>query len=405
MAAVVLTGSVAFVKHEDGTTSSNFPYPEALSYAAPRGGFADVEARALRAENSRRLGVLAADTRATALVCSANSSFPEHQGRKIEYLHVPKTGTAFLTTVARYACLDGPVHLIPAIGDWKPGCVTTKKDTIYGSVCANVAEDLVTALELHCPEPRAMIGSIRGMRLAMMHKPLSDGLLAIGADYVSTFRAPDQRLPSAFKFQRHAFGLWPTYHDLMPTNLEGFAAFPGIRGCQAKMLTGDGCGGILHDGGRGNDLCYAAPANWSRLCEHLPSGHGNGLMRIRCAGSVDCAGPDKKRVDKALVNLDLFAFAGITDVWRLSLCLFHRLLGAPMHIGDEQVSNGQKGGAKFGKYDSNLSFVDIADELVFERVLDRFERELQCVLNKLKDGQTDTQHCAVQPFVPAKRGA
>ena len=119
-------------------------------------------------------------------------------------------------------------------------------------------------------------------------------------------------------------------------------------------------------------------------------------------------GPSKDLVAKAAENLDKFAFAGITEVWDLSLCLFHRLMGSAMQKGDSQISNVQPGdgqkpaGASVHKYDSGLGFVDVADELVFKRVLDKFEAELKCVLDKLKAGKTDTQNCAVQPVASTK---
>ena len=58
-----------------------------------------------------------------------------------------------------------------------------------------------------------------------------------------------------------------------------------------------------------------------------------------------------------------------------------------------------------GKYDGHLAFVDVADELVFAKVLDRFEAELQCVLQKLRAGETDTQDCAVQRTEPCPRAS
>ena len=67
------------------------------------------------------------------------------------------------------------------------------------------------------------------------------------------------------------------------TTVQSFAAYPGIQGCQVKMLTGSYC---------------ASP------------------------DPVDPA-----RVANAVARLKMAAFVGLTDEWDDSICLFHAMYG------------------------------------------------------------------------------
>ena len=62
---------------------------------------------------------------------------------------MPKAGTPFITTVARYACRDAAAALeIPAYGDAKPTCLDEKTDKRYGSSCAYKGREVIDALLL-----------------------------------------------------------------------------------------------------------------------------------------------------------------------------------------------------------------------------------------------------------------
>ena len=128
----------------------------------------------------------------------------------------------------------------------------------------------------------------------------------------------------------------------------------------------------------------AKPGEWSG------AKHRGELCRAR----VDCAGPDRAILAKAADRLDRrFLFVGLTELWDLSLCLFHRLLGAAPLPGDAQVSNAQaSSGARPHKH-AAFDFVDVADELLFSRVLDRFEADVACVVAELRRAG-DTRSCA-----------
>ena len=89
----------------------------------------------------------------------------------------------------------------------------------------------------------------------------------------------------------------------------------------------------------------------------------------------------------------------------MSLCLFHRLHGGDRSPGDGQVSNSQKGGASAAKSQSArfASSVDVADEILFSKILDKFESELRCVLDALP-GATERCAVALPPLAVKKKG-
>ena len=82
--------------------------------------------------------------------------------------------------------------------------------------------------------------------------------------------------------------------------------------------------------------------------------------------------------------------------------MFHRLHGGERSPGDDRVSNKNeprprprrpgRHGAPLQDA-SSLTFIDVADELLFERVLDRVEREVACVVAHLREG-LPTETCA-----------
>ena len=64
------------------------------------------------------------------------------------------------------------------------------------------------------------------------------------------------------------------------------------------------------------------------------------------------------------------------------------------------MSNAQAGRAAPNKYAAADVHIDVADELLFMKVLDRFEAELRCVADRLPG---NTEECAVvlPPYRPA----
>ena len=174
-----------------------------------------------------------------------------------------------------------------------------------------------------------------------------------------------------------------------PKDLAAFARYPGVRGCMTKMLDGDECG-ELPAASNASGLCYRVPAHAWPMCSKKRPHDGY------CRERTDCAGPSRDAVARARRVLKRrFAFVGITELWDLSTCLFHRLLGGAPREDESRVSNAQHGaGARVAKYEA--AFVDVADELLFASVLDRFTGDVRCVLAAM-EARRDTTACAPPP--------
>lgn len=124
------------------------------------------------------------------------------------------------------------------------------------------------------------------------HMPLN-GYSARKGFYVGMFREPRRRLLSAWNHNRHSFGLANQPRDdmlLECKTLKQFANHPRLQSCMTKMLLGRYCASSVDDIDMGEAVVTA-------------------LGRLRYD----------------------FAFAGLVEHWNLSLCLFHRKFGAPMH--------------------------------------------------------------------------
>lgn len=100
-------------------------------------------------------------------------------------------------------------------------------------------------------------------------------------------RDPRRRLASAFNHYLHSVGMPTDMREQMLATVKSvgeYAHYPGISGCQTKMLLG------------------------------LP-----------CARPI---GLTQRHVSKAIRRLQSrFAFVGITDEWDASVCLFHAMFG------------------------------------------------------------------------------
>lgn len=104
--------------------------------------------------------------------------------------------------------------------------------------------------------------------------------------FVVMVRDPRTRLRSAYEYGMHAHGQLPKDRRRMAAEVktaQDFARFPGIAGCQVKMLLGHFC------------------AEDIEVTEHMTS--------------------------EAIRVLQMAAFVGITDEWDASVCLFHAMYG------------------------------------------------------------------------------
>uniref|UniRef100_A0A7S4Q307 Sulfotransferase n=1 Tax=Alexandrium monilatum TaxID=311494 RepID=A0A7S4Q307_9DINO len=195
----------------------------------------------------------------------------------VVYLHIPKTGGNFMTTVIHSACsglvspnfllLESPLSLSGVVPD---GCLPSVAHLKPG----------------HAP--------LTSMMLTKIPEPKMQHVMAM-------FREPRQRLVSGFFHGRHdcfpktGQQVAPHCHDenanmsspqckdllvLSLAELEKYAACVG--NCQTRMVVGESCNGI--------------PANTTQL-------------RI------------------ALSRIENMGFVGLTDEYDLSTCLFHTMFG------------------------------------------------------------------------------
>eukprot|EP00045_Choanoeca_perplexa_P013818 m.158329 g.158329 ORF g.158329 m.158329 type:complete len:298 (-) comp16467_c0_seq6:1313-2206(-) len=200
-------------------------------------------------------------------MCLINhKAIPPRQLDHFNWLHVPKAGSSFATTLYHYAC-DLPDDVFPHLPPGHRGMVTRAFEKKY-------------PFAKHCNRQGVLWqGRRSGHEPCCTPKHLLNGT-------VMMIRDPRRRATSAFHYFMHASGMSLKQHQqLLRTakNAVDFIRFPGVAGCQVKMLTGG-----------------------------------------KCAGNVKV---DDARVDRAIANMKKAAFVGITDEWDSSICLFHAMFG------------------------------------------------------------------------------
>ena len=143
-------------------------------------------------------------------------------------------------------------------------------------------------------------------------------------ELVMMVRDPRKRLWSAYNFGLHAYGLSYRRELLVKaaTTPKQYVEFPGIKGCQVKMLNG-----------------------------------------IHCARDVPVT---REMVDHALAVVDKAAFVGITELWNDCMCLFSAMYGGPLpKVVFNNVRNTQtiaKGNYSVSEADKNFSIEDDPDD-------------------------------------------
>ncbi|EGD78963.1 hypothetical protein PTSG_01937 [Salpingoeca rosetta] len=200
---------------------------------------------------------------------------------RFRWLHIPKTGTSFAATLYSYACPQLPRNVSLAL---PPG--------LRGS--------LVQTFEQLYPFEQSSCNGSQWIGKRAGHSPITPKELRTGEtrveDIVTMVRDPRLRLWSAYRYGKHAHGmLQPEWErmDAETHSVREFARWPGVAGCQVKMLTG-----------------------------HV------------CASRVDVT---DALTDEAIRVMQAAAFVGITELWGESICLFHAKFGGRVH--DAQFVN------------------------------------------------------------------
>jgi len=270
-----------------------------------------------------------------------NANLPD-KPKRIRWLHIPKTGTSFMTTLWSYAASNSERYIDLAIHSHVCGMFDNSSYSMYDFALMRRYPWEMYGAQNMIP-PSSLSGEIKkdkmhfGLVGGTQHHPLSpseknaeytsskhfkmvkDKLLLMASEIfdrnitvTSFFRQPEERLVSAYHDGRHSSGFkqknWnnlvkasvvrngdPANHkcvidgQIYRNPLECFVRFPGIAGCMTRMLTGETCADdILGESGM----------------ENLPFA-----------------------IDIVMNHLD---FVGLTDDWNESICQFHRLFMGKM---------------------------------------------------------------------------
>ena len=246
------------------------------------------------------------------------------EDRRIGWLHIPKAGTSFGTSLA---------HLANTWSVGTPGVKRLPADA-----------QMVDCTTMNCTftEPReftnrfpfdAYYPHVFWRALGWTwgdHTPLSEAShwKAFRGRMFSMFREPHSRLISGWHYFNHAS---------MP--LAEYAA--RTEGSMTSMLTGQ--------------------QEQTVRCWHKPS-------------ESQCPWTEEPNVSLALQRLDDFAFVGLTGEWELSMCLLHASMPGAGPVVAAELSNSRPGsyGAAAANPASEPATTDRYDDVVYEAVASRF---------------------------------
>jgi len=197
---------------------------------------------------------------------------------QFRWLHFPKCGTSFATTLLHYACPGLPEDAYPH---------HTNRSYLHSNrYVGQVIQEHQLLKPGRClPQYGASLS-----RNMLGHSPLTDEQVRRGGFVVALFRDP----------RRRSYSSWLTHHSgkrhgsaLHPADPHEYAHLH--RGCQARMLLGVEC-------------------NSPKLAD-LPWTPQEGQMTEAV-----------RRINSQAV----FAFVGLTDYWTETVCLFHAMYGGPV---------------------------------------------------------------------------
>ena len=179
---------------------------------------------------------------------------------EVKWMHIPKAGTSIWNTVIHFC--------YPSL----PASVRLQENQFEAEL------EFERGADARCSAfPRS-------------HWPMDLSLCQEDVLWLTMVRDPVKRLVSAYKYGGHAVGLDPLERGRLladsVTTLPQFADFPGVKGCQARMLSGSYC---------------ASEAN-------SPFTALDGL-----------------RLSRTVIHR--MGFIGLTERWDESVCLFHAMYG------------------------------------------------------------------------------
>lgn len=323
----------------------------------------------------------------TCTCLNEESSLDATQPNKLRWLHFPKTGTTFISTLWGYTTTT-PTHYIDlginshvcSVHDsssfsmydfalmrrypWEMyGARNVFNDTLsseapHGLVGGTQHMPLTPKFDAEYRQSRQFHGLVKAKKLKNFGSEIAEHNMTVAA----FFRQPEARIVSAWYDGRHANGLSteqfkkllrvavqrePDFkcqigEDTYTNPLECFARYPGIGGCMTRMLTGETCAdGVFESSG----------------LENLP---------------------------QAIAVLDKLGFVGIMEEWNESICQFHKKFGFkydengkrywPEPLQGEFSNVHQSKKKKVLDVKDLHGYKDIADGVLYEAAKLKFER-------------------------------
>uniref|UniRef100_A0A7S1EFJ6 Sulfotransferase domain-containing protein n=1 Tax=Hemiselmis andersenii TaxID=464988 RepID=A0A7S1EFJ6_HEMAN len=244
--------------------------------------------------------------------------------RNIAWLHMPKTGTSFGRTLIHCAC-PASSHKLPV------------HDSQGREPFSLISQWAHPPWNRRGERPReACEGGFDPRHSLLFHEPLpAEVIQDPSSRVVALFRDPRHRLASSFHYRKLAYGLnqteWLERQGGMRT-AEEYAAFPGIAGCQTRMLAGYPCASERH------------PVTSAML-------------------------------ELSLSRMQNLTFVGLTAHWGLTIRLFHAMFGG-------ECWEGSWTHLRRGDYDPSLSSAlrpedDPHDWEVWKAAVKVFKRRLK----------------------------
>jgi hypothetical protein len=312
--------------------------------------------------------------------------------KRIRWLHFPKTGTSFISTLWSYSTSTNERYIDLNLNS--EVCTHNQHGlSMYDfALMRRYPWEMYGAPNLLNPNNNddnndAPLGLVGGTQHTPLSPNLKDNhflqsdryanlvnkkrLMRYGSEVwthnmtvVAFFRQPEERIISALKDSYHANGFVSSVFQDLVSKVQGtkkngckignhtydnpaqcFANYPGIAGCMARMLTGEKCA----------DSVFS----------------GSGLENV--AEAVD-------------IILNHLEFVGLTEDWNESVCQFHRLFSGRISYDNisgqrlweqplqREFANVHKSTVSTASVEQLHGFKDVADTVVYEAAKLKFER-------------------------------
>jgi len=295
---------------------------------------------------------------AISLVSAAHGPLCRNStGRPIRWLHFPKAGTSFVTTIYHFACPCVPAEeiYIPSEAVCRQQIANAKRKKSPSAKNTNASYNYGCKPRAYTLEHRLFELYPPSQWCPLLQTPFAGHVpvnpsLGQSLRLVAMFRHPATRLRSLFTFVKtvnwgllRSHGAPPSQCPPSGANVSSLQEFMALGnwtgGCQVKMLLGHYC--------------------FSNVSLHEPE--------LRLALSMVSLGSKS----------NAFEFVGLTDHWEVSVRLFHCKLGSGAVLPAELVNS--RPGPRWMNNDMRLAdgaSLDFEDAKLLDAVSQRFTREL-----------------------------